>query len=321
MLSLDTEAAAAILSGFGEEEIEKITREMLEVGTLEHDVMEQVQKEFMEMAAAGEGFIPDTRAAAEEIVNSAVGEERGREMIGLSKDGVSRRKPFETLLAADPHQIADALKSEHAQTIAQVLSHLKPQVAGAILTKLPEEVHSEVVLRMTQLESASGEMLDRLDSILTKRIQSDPQGAIVPEKSSNKLVAEILNVVGKTVRKKALKEIEKDEPERAKEIEGLMFVFEDFLKVNDASMRKIIMEVDSDTIALALKMASEDLKKRFMDNLSKRAGAMVVETLENLGPKPLSAVEEAQHEIMRAARTLDEQGEVSLRRNEEEQMV
>jgi len=321
LLSLDTETAASILSGFSEDEIGGITREMLQMQALEHEVIQEVHKEFIDAARANEDFIQDARVVAEQLINSAVGEERGREMLGQSKGTVPRRKPFETLLGADADQIAAALSSEHPQTIAQVLSHLDPQHAGAALSRLPEELHSDVVLRMTHLESASGEMLERLDDILLSRIKADTQGGAVPEESRNRLVAEILNVVGKSLRKKTLQEIEKEDPEKAKEIEGLMFVFEDFMTVGDTSIRKVVMEVDNDTLALALKTAGDELKEKFLKNLSKRAAAMVAETLEDLGPKPLSEVEGAQREIMNTARALDEQGEIALRASEEEQLV
>jgi flagellar motor switch protein FliG len=174
---------------------------------------------------------------------------------------------------------------------------------------------------MTRLERASGELLERLDNILVSKIKADAQTTGVSEEFKNKRVAEILNIVGKSVRKKALEHLEREEPEKAKEIESLMFVFEDFLMVDDTSIRKVIMEIDNDTLALALKTASEDLKNKFLKNLSKRAAAMVVETLEYLGPKPLSEVDAAQREIMQTAQSLDEQGEIVLRRSEEEQLV
>lgn len=321
LLSLDTQTAAGILSQFHEEEISTITREMLDMRSLDQDAIKQVHEEFMTVVNAGGDFIPDTRPVAEQLITSAVGGERGRKMLSQSHVSTPRRKPFEALQDADENLLADALKSEHAQTIAQVLAHLEPQQAGQVLTRLPENLHSEVVVRMTLMESASTELLDRLDRIILGRIKSDPKGGVVTEESKDQLVAEMLNVVGKSVRKKALDKLAKENPKRAKEIESLMFVFEDFLRVNTTAIRKIVMEVDNDTLTLALKNASNDLKEKFLSNLSKRAVAIVRETLDNLGPKPLSEVEAAQQELINTARALDEQGEIVLRRGEEEQLV
>jgi len=321
LLSLDTETASAILSEFSEDEIARVTTAMLEMRSLGHEVIQEVQKDFIESAMAGEEFIPDTRAVARELISSAMGEERAREMLDESGVARPRSKPFEALLGADATRLADALMSEHPQTVAQVLSHLDPQQAGVVLSKLPEELHSDVVLRMTRLETASAELLERLDKILLRRVQADTKGGAVTEESKNKLVAEMLNVVGKTVRKKTLEDIEKEDPERAREIESLMFVFEDFMRVDDKSIRKIVMEIDNDTLALALKTATEELKDKFLRNLSKRAAAMVTETLEELGPRPISDVEAAQREIVSTAGALDEQGEIVLRPTEEEQLV
>jgi len=321
LLSLNTETASAILSGFNEDEIARVTTEMLDMRSLEHKVIQEVHEEFIRAAATDEDFIPDTRSVAEQLINSAVGEERAREVLGGTDPNRRKRKPFEALLGADAGQVADALSSEHPQTIAQVLSHLAPQQAGEILSKLPEELHTDVVLRMTRIENASGELLDRLGEILLGKLRTDTQGESVSVESKNKLVAEMLNIVGKSARKKTLEDIEKEDPEKAKEIQSLMFVFEDFMTVDDTAIRKIVMEIDNDTLALALKTASDELKDKFLKNLSKRAAAMVSETLEDLGHKPLSEVEAAQREVVNTAGSLDEQGEIVLRRSEEEQLV
>ena len=323
LLSLDTQTASSVLSKFKEEEIDQITREMLAMQTLDHNLIQQVHREFLEMVAKNEEFIPDARAIAEQLITTAVGEEKGRQLLGQRDRPALRRKFFESLAAADPRQIADLLRTEHPQTIAVVLAHLTPQVAGQVLSRLPEEQHSEVLLRMTRLENTQTDLLARLDDIISSRVQPAQSGATasLSEEARNKKVAEILNVVNKPIRRKALEEIAKDSPERAKQIENLMFVFEDFLNTDDRAIRKIVMEVDNDTLALALKTASEELKQKFLRNLSKRASQMVIETLETLGPKPLSEVEAAQHEVLRVAHALDESGDISLRRSQEEQLV
>ena len=320
LLSLDTQTAASLLAQFSEDEIGAITREMLHIGTLKHDVIQEVQHEFIELAAAGEDFIPDTRSIAETLIKTVIGEERGRDIIGGSESPAMRIKPFEGLVGADPRQIAEALAKEHAQTIAQVLAHLKPQQAGQVLSLLPHELQSDVVLRMTHLEKASQDLLERLDAIMLSRVGSEGKGGVTTE-FRNKRVAEILNVVNKDIRKQALEDLAREAPESAREIEGLMFVFEDFMMVDDGAIRKVIMEVDNDTLAVALKTASPELKGKFLKNLSKRAASMVEETLEYLGPKPLSEVEAAQRELMQQARLLEDQGEIVLRRGEEEQLV
>jgi len=320
LLSLDTQTAASLLAHFSEDEIAAITREMLEMRTLEHELIREVQRDFINLATQEGEFIPDTRAVAEQLISSAIGEERAREMLGESQTSGLRIRPFEALAGADPRQIAEALGKEHPQTIAQVLAHLRPQQAGQVLSFLPPELHSQVVVRMTQLETASYDLLARLDGILTSKVGSETQTGISSE-SRSKRVAEILNVVNKDIRKKAMADLNRQDPETAKEIEGLMFVFEDFLKVDDAAIRKIIMEVDNDTLALALKVSSPELKEKFFKNLSKRAAAMVRETLDYLGPKPLSEVEAAQRELLQQARALEDQGEIVLRRSEEEQLV
>ena len=321
LLSLDTQTAASILSKFSEQEIDKLSREMLGMRSLEHGVIEEVHKEFSEMQALAQDFIPDTRAVTERLLASAMGEEKSRAVLS-AQDAVPPCKPFEALAGVDARQIAEILRAEHPQIVALVLSHLTPQIAGTVLAKLPEELHSDVVLRMTRLEHASRQMLEQLDEIVTSKIQANaPKAGTVTEETGNKMVAEILNMVNKTIRKKALEEIGKEAPERVKQIENLMFVFDDFAGMDDKSIRKIVMEVDNDTLALALKTAGEDLKSKFMKNLSKRAAQMVQETLENLGPKPLSEVEAAQHEITRVAHALDEQGEIVMHRGEQEQLV
>jgi len=322
LLSLDTETASTILTRFTEAEIGDLCREMIGLRTLDRETVEEVQREFMEMMENSEGFIPNTRSVAEQLLRLAVGDEKQMEMLGYQEDGRIRSRPFEVLAGVDARQLAEVLKAEHPQIVALVLSYLKPQQAGQVLSRLPEEIHSDVVVRMTRLEKTSVELLSRLDHVISAKVQSaEPKVGGINEETKNKKVAEILNLVGKTVRKSALETIANEEPDRAREIENLMFVFEDFLNVDDASVRKVLMEVDNDTLALALKTASEELREKFFHNVSKRAAESINETLESFGPKPLSEVEAAQHEIMRTAHALDEQGQIVLRRTEEEQLV
>jgi len=319
LLSLDTDTASAVLSRFGAEEIEELSRSMLQMRSIPKEEVDHVHSEYMQMATTA-GFIPDARPLAEQLIRMAVGDEKSSEMLGQA--GAPRHKPFEVLAAVDARQLADLLRDEHPQTVALVLSYLKPQQAGLVLSRLPEEVHSDVVTRMTALELTPADVVDRVEQIIASKVQApDAQVGVVSEESKNKMVAEVLNVVGKSVRKKVLEEMARESPEQAKQIEDLMFVFDDFAGVDDHSIRKLVMEVDNDTLALALKTASEELRNKFLKNLSKRAAAMVLETLESLGPKPLSEVETAQHEIMREAHALDEQGEIALRRGEQEQLV
>ena len=322
LLSLNTQAAAEILTSFEDDEIRSITEEMLALKHLDGDTIEAVRKELKDVLASGKSLgVSDTGAAAEKLLEAALGAEKGHDILS-NRTKVPTRIPFEALNNMEAGRICSLLNGEHPQTIAVVLSFLSAQLSANVLSDMPEDQHADIVARMTRMEASSQEVLRDIETLLYKKADA-MEGATTTSAGTSRVksVADILNIVGKNVRKNVLDHLGQADPESAEEIESLMFVFEDLLNVDDRSIQKIVSDVDKQTLALALKNAGEEIKDKILKNMSKRGAESMGEELEMLGPKPLSEVEEAQRAILDVARDLDERGEIALRPGEQEAMV
>jgi flagellar motor switch protein FliG len=222
-------------------------------------------------------------------------------------------KSFESTMAftglerADPQQLSKFILSEHPQTIALILAHLKPQQAAQLANSLPEELRIEVITRMANLDEISPEVISRISAVIDQRIKS--LGSRSHESYGGvRAVAELLNRLDRSLSTMVLESIESESPDLAVSIRNLMFVFDDLQHVEDSALREIIQRADKKSLTVALKGASEDIRQRFLQNMSKRAGQMIKEEMEVLGAVRLREVEKAQQEIVAIARKLEEEG-------------
>jgi flagellar motor switch protein FliG len=214
---------------------------------------------------------------------------------------------FTNLERADPQQLSKFILSEHPQTIALLLAHLKPSQAAQLANSLPEDLRVEVITRMATLDEISPEVIMRVSSVIEQRLKSlgnqthESYGGV-------RAVAELLNRLDRGVSSAVLETIEGESPDLAVSIRNLMFVFDDLLNVDDTALREIIQRADKKTLTMALKGSSEDIRSRFLQNMSKRAAQMIREEMEVLGAVRLREVEKAQQEIVAIARKLEEEG-------------
>ncbi len=323
LLSLDTQTAVQIINAFSPEDVQFVTQEMLGLKNINGQVLQQVMDEFEERMASGKSEgLDSSSAAVERLIEAAVGPDRAKEVLSKRGQKGPRRPPFESLNDLEEGQIIALLRGEHPQVIAVVLSYLHPSLAAAVLSGLSDEIHTDIVSRMTKADAASHELLSDIELLLFQRADAvADSGTTKSAGNTYKSVAEILNMVGKNIRNNVLSHLNDTDPETAQEVENMMFVFEDRSGVDDRSIQKILREVDNQTLSLALKSASDEIKEKVLKNLSKRAGETMREEMELMGPKPVSDVEGAQREILEIARRLDDAGEVTLRQNEQEAMV
>lgn len=215
---------------------------------------------------------------------------------------------IEALREMDGKTLANFLRDEHPQTIAFILAHLYPGHAGEILSLLSEEMQKEVAYRITQLNRTPPEVIEEVSNVLRKEIRQvrgRDVGGTWP-------VAEILNYVDKATEERILTGLAEVDPELADGVRGLMFVFEDLARVDDRSIQQLIREVERDKWVIALRTASPQLKKKIFSNMSERAGALLREELESMGPVRLRDVEAVQREILDLARELETEGKIFL---------
>ena len=197
--------------------------------------------------------------------------------------------------------------------LALILGHLNPDQAANLLTNLPAGVRAEVLMRLARLEAVPEDMLMEVDRVLTSQLiaMGGKEGKKVGGVQS---VAEILNAVDRATEEEVLSEIEEDSAQMAEDIRNLMFVFEDCKNIDDRGMRELLKEVPNEQLTLALRGASDELKEKFFKNMSERAGNMIREELEFMGPTKLSDVEGAQQDIVKIVRCLEGENKLVVSR-------
>jgi flagellar motor switch protein FliG len=304
---LGEDAASQIFKFMSEEEIEVIAREVATLRQVKPDDGSVVLEEFHHMWKAAEYLSAGGVEYAQKVLVKSLGPEMARRVLDRVIKSFESTMAFTGLERADPQQLSKFILSEHPQTIALILAHLKPAQAAQLANTLPEELRIEVITRMANLDEISPEVITRISAVIDQRLKS--LGSASHESFGGvRAVAELLNRLDRSLSTMVLESIEAESPDLAVSIRNLMFVFDDLLHVEDSALREIIQRADKKALTVALKGASEDIRGRFLQNMSKRAGQMLREEMEVLGAVRLREVEKAQQEIVAIARKLEEEG-------------
>ena len=218
---------------------------------------------------------------------------------------------FENLSTLRPEILANILLNEHPQTIALILVNMKYQSAAEIIQELPEDIQSEVIIRIADLDEVPDEIVSEIQDVIAEQVSN------LSERSGETLgginaAAEILNNLEQKTESAILEKIESEREELADEIRQSMFVFGDLISLDDRSIRVLLKEVSNDELILALRTAAEELIEKIFHNVSQRAAEMMREDMEIMGPVKLREVEQAQLNIIKTARRLEEEGKIIL---------
>ena len=306
-LVLGEDCSSQIFKFMSEEEIEVIAREVATLRQVKPDDGSQVLEEFHHMWKAAEYLSQGGVEYAQKLLIKSLGPDMARRVLDRVIKSFESTMAFTGLERADPQQLSKFILSEHPQTIALILAHLKPAQAAQLANTLPEELRVEVITRMASLDEISPEVITRISAVIDARLKS--LGSASHESFGGvRAVAELLNRLDRSLSTMVLESIEAESPDLAVSIRNLMFVFDDLLHVEDSALREIIQRADKKALTVALKGASEDIRGRFLQNMSKRAGQMLREEMEVLGAVRLREVEKAQQEIVAIARKLEEEG-------------
>jgi len=304
MIAVGTEISSHVLQNLQEDEIENVTREVVNMRNVDSDRVSEVVSEFYQMIRAQEYIAAGGTNFAEELLKKSMGEDKAVEFM-RRLERLMRVKGFNVLKDVDPNQLLSFIQKEHPQTIAFVLAQLNPAQASTILADLPPELQAEVVLRFSSMERVSPETISSVEAVLESRIDFSQTTSKL---GGVKSIAEILNLIGQSAERSILSKINERAPELATEIKNLMFVFEDIITLDDRSIQKVLKEVDNKELALALKHVAGDTKGKIFSNLSERAVNLIKEEMEYMGPVRLKDVEDAQQRIVDIIRRLEEQG-------------
>ena len=309
LVALGEESAASVFKFLGEHEIETIAREIAALGNVPNELGEQVLMELNTSASASRPALGGVEQARR-ILSRSLGADQSRRIVDRIVQSMTTSAGFASLERANPAQLSKFFLGEHPQTTALILAHLPSQVAAQLLEQLPDDMRSDVLLRMATLGEIPPDVIARISSVIEQRLRG-LGGQKREQRGGVRAVAELFNCLDRGIRSPALERLEALAPDTATAVRNLMFVFEDLVGVEEAGIREIVNRADKRVLTLALKGASDTIRERFFSNMSKRAVDLMKEEMEVLGAVRLREVETAQQEIVAIARKLEEEGLIS----------
>jgi len=310
LICLGEEATSRIFDELSDDEVRQVTRTM---GTIEHipaDIKEKVFASFHESKSQFAGIFVKGEDFAKRAIAATPGEQRADFLMDQFMSG-TESKSLETISLMAPPMVAGFLEQEHPQTIALVLSTQHVEHASEILTHLPEDLRADVTYRISRIEKVSPEVISRIEDALNREI------GLVSGKAHKKVggldaVVGILNHMKNNLDSDILEKMEETDPDMAEEIRKKMFTFENLVALDGRSLQMILREVNNDSLTMALKTASEQMKEKIFANMSARAADMIRDDLDAMGPVRLSEVELMQQSIVKIAMKLEEEGKLVL---------
>jgi flagellar motor switch protein FliG len=319
LLSLGSDVSAGILQHLREDEIEEITLEIANLKRVPPELRDQVIEEFHQICLAQEYILSGGIEMAREILDKALGSHKADDVIEKLTSSLTVR-PFDFARKTEPSQLLNFIQNEHPQTIALVMAYLKSEQAGIILSALPPLQQVEVAKRLATMDRTSPEVLHEVELVLEKKLSSFVMQDFSIAGGIESVVS-VLNRVDRGTEKTILEALAEDNPELADEIKRRMFVFEDIAQLDSRTVQRVMRDVDSKDLGMALKTASEEVKNLVFKNMSKRAVDLLKEDMSFLGPVRLRDVEEAQQKIVNVIRQLEDSGEIVISRGREDELI
>lgn len=317
LVHLGPERAGKVLKSMRESEIEDLMAEVARLGDIDPKTMERTLTEFRDMAAAQTYFAKGGLNFARDMLEATLGKDKAREIVERLTL-TTMELPFEFLRQADPRQVLTFLQEEHPQTIALVLGHITPDQAALVLSGLAEQVQAEVASRIAQMDRTSPEVIRHVESVLERKSSMLIQPSDSAVAGGIQPLVEILNRSDRTTEKLILENLAQTNPALADEVRNRMFVFEDIISLEDRSVQLVLREIDSKELAIALKGVNDTVRDKVLTNMSERAAITLKEEIELLPPTRLKQVEEAQGNIVKVIRRLEEAGQIVVSRGGEE---
>lgn len=319
MISLDSNKTSKIFKYLKDEEIETLTLGISSTKGVSPKTKEEVLEEFYQMCIAQEYIVEGGIGYAKEVLEKALGSDKAMEILGKLTTSLQVR-PFETARKADAAQLLNFIQNEHPQTIAVILSYLRPSQSATILSSLDSDLQADIARRIAQMDSSSPEVIAQIEKEFEKSISSLGSQDFTKVGGIESIV-EIISSVDRSTEKNILEQLAEQEPDLAEAIKKQMFVFEDIITLDSRSIQRVLREVPSENLTIALKGTGENVKEVILNNVSKRSAQTIREELEFMGPKRIKEIEEAQQEIVNIIRRLEESGEIIISRGSGDDII
>jgi flagellar motor switch protein FliG len=317
MLALGEEQSSRLFGMMHEDEIKEVSAAMAQLGSVKAEMVERLCVDFSE-SMGGMGHLVGSFESTERLLQRALPRDRVSQIMEEIR-GPAGRTMWDKLGNVHEAVLANYLKNEYPQTVAVVLSKVRPEHAARVLTLLPDSFSIEVVMRMLRMESVQKDVLDGVERTLRAEFMSNL--ARSTRRDSHEMMAEIFNNLDRASETRFVTALEERNRESAQRIKALMFTFDDLARLSSTAIQGLLRAVEKDKLPLALKGASESLRELFFKNLSERAGKMLRDDIEGLGPVKLRDVDEAQASVVALAKDLAAQGTIEIGEGKDEELV
>ena len=308
MLALGEEHSAKIWQMMDDDEIKEVSQIMSNLGTISASLVEKLLVDFVGQLS-GTGSLMGSYESTERLLSRMMPQDRVGAIMEEIR-GPAGRTMWDKLGNVNETVLANYLKNEYPQTVAVVLSKIKPEHAARVLASLPEEFALEVVQRMLRMESVQKDILDKVERTL--RVEFMSNLARTAKRDAHEMMAEIFNNFDRQTENRFVTALEERNRDSAERIKALMFTFEDLGKLDPGSIQTLLRHVEKDKLGLAMKGATDSLRDVFFSNMSERAGKILRDDMESMGPVRLKDVDEAQMRMVNTAKDLANKGEIMI---------
>jgi len=315
LLQLGEDATSAIFSNMNVENITEISKFIATNTTIDKSIATAVLEEFHAIFQSGQYITSGGLEYAREILYRTLGPEEAKKVLDKLSKSMQNTQNFAYLSKIKPQQLSDFIVNEHPQTIALILAHMDPSEAADTLQYFPDELRSEVAMRMAKLGDISPSVIKRVSAVLESKLESLASYKV--EVGGTRAVADIFNRLGAKNSKATLANIEQVDEELATKIKEMMFTFEDMVSLDKMAITEVLKAVDKADLMLALKSSPEELKEKFFAAMSERAREAFEEEMQFLGAVKMKDVEAAQRRIVEVVNQLAESGTIQMGSTEE----
>lgn len=319
LIALGPEVGGNVLKELRENEIEALTMQVFTTENVKEETRKEVLNDCYGMALA-QGYLSSGGAGyAQEMLSTALGNEKASEIMARLISSV-RPRHFDFLRDTDPYQLVNFIQEEQPQAIALILSHLPAVTSAKILAILQPEQRAEVTMRIATMERTPPEVIEGVEAVLRRRVSTILQSDYSMAGGVEHLAALLANVDRSTERL-ILDHLDKNAPELAAEVRKLTFTFDNLIQLDDPSLQRVLREVDAKDLAMALRGVADELQNKIYKNLSSRASEMLREDISASGPVRMRQVEESQQRIVGIVRRLEESGDLVIQRGTEDVLI
>lgn len=315
LLQMGEEITATLFSNMNIESITEVSKYIASDKTVDKGVATSILEEFHAIFQSGQYLTAGGMEYARELLYRTLGPEEAKRVLEKLSKSMQESQNFSYLSKIKPNQLSDFIVNEHPQTIALILAHMDSTEAADTISFFPDDLRSEVSMRMAKLGDISPSVIKRVSAVLESKLESLASYKV--EVGGPRAVADIFNRLGAKSSKATLSQIEQQDEELAIQIKEMMFTFEDIATLDKTAITEILKSIDKKDLMLGLKSSPEELKEKFMSAMSERAQEAFIEEMQFMGAVKMKDVEGAQRKIVESVNALAESGAIQMGSTEE----